>query len=69
MRANKSGLVARGQIIFRPILHSSHPPFLRPDLSGADQAEAYSFPIRVMIIVGFGLSLWMIIGLFVSLMI
>ena len=65
MRANKSGVIARGPAVLRPVLHSSRPPFLRPVAIGG-AAAVLSFPARFVIITGLSLGLWLIVGLIVT---
>ena len=65
MRANRSAAIARDRAVFRPVLHPSRPPFLRPvAIGGAD--AVLSFPARFVIITGLSLGLWLIVGLVVT---
>jgi hypothetical protein len=69
MRANKSRRWARGKLVHYPALQSTGPGFYRSNLSGDYLTQVYSYPLRLTMIVGLTLGLWVFIGLSAALII
>ncbi len=66
MRANKAGLLNQADLVPYRNHHASHAQFFQSNSADVDPTEIYSIRVRLLMIVGLSLGLWVFIALLAS---